>query len=82
MTLGLTNGENQLVLNSVRTLGRVMDKLGEYELINSYLDNDKAGRSTVETQRKHFGDKVKDCSGLYKGEKDLNEFLQKQTIEL
>ena len=82
VTLGLTNGEDQLVLNSVNTLGRVMDKLGEYEQINCYLDNDNAGRRTVETLRKHFGDKVKDCSGLYKGEKDLNEYLQKLTIEL
>jgi hypothetical protein len=82
VTLGLTNGEDQLVLNSVSTLGRVMDKLGEYEQINCYLDNDNAGRRTVETLRKHFGDKIKDCSGLYKGEKDLNEYLQKLTIEL
>jgi len=82
VTLGLTNGEDQLVLNSVSTLGRVMDKLGEYEQINCYLDNDNAGRRTVETLHKHFGDKVKDCSGLYKGEKDLNEYLQKLTIEL
>lgn len=77
VTLGLTNGEDQLVLNSVSTLGRVLGKLGEYEQINCYLDHDNAGRRTVEILRKHFGDKVKDCSGLYKGEKDLNEYLQK-----
>ena len=55
--------------------------LGEYEQINCYLDNDNAGRRTLEILRNHFGDKVKDCSGLYKGEKDLNEYLQKQNIE-
>ena len=78
----LEDGEDQLVLNSVNTLGRVMDQIGEYEQINCYLDNDNAGRRTLEILRNHFGDKVKDCSGLYKGEKDLNEYLQNRTLNL
>ena len=77
VTLGLTDGGDQLILNSVCTLGRVLERLGKYRQINCYLDNDNAGRRTLEVLRKHFGNKVKDCSGLYKGEKDLNEYLQK-----
>ena len=44
--------------------------------VNCYLDRDEAGRRTLEALRKRYADKLVDCSSLYKGYKDLNEYLQ------
>ena len=46
------------------------------ERVNCYLDRDEAGRRTLEALRKRYADKLVDCSSLYKGYKDLNEYLQ------
>ena len=65
-----------LVLNSVSLLERSFPILDRYERINCYLDRDEAGRRTLEALRKRYADKLVDCSSLYKGYKDLNEYLQ------
>ena len=61
-----------LVLNSVSNVEKV---LGVYRRIECYLDNDDAGRRTLEKLRANFGEKVIDRSSLYADHKDLNEFL-------
>ena len=48
-----------------------------YGKIRSFLDRDRAGITALETLNIHFGNKVTDCSGLYDGFKDLNEYLTK-----
>jgi probable conserved protein found in conjugate transposon traP len=74
MQLG-TIASNWLVLNSVSNVEKAMKVLGVYRRIECYLDNDDAGRRTLERLRAGFGEKVIDCSSLYADHKDLNEFL-------
>ena len=76
MTLGMAKAEDCMVLNSVANIGKAVRQLAGYGRINCYLDNDDAGRRTLETLRKHFGDKVTDCSTLYEAHKDLNDYLR------
>lgn len=76
MVLGLGCGDDYLVLNSVALLERSYGFLDKYDRVNCYLDRDEAGRRTLEALRKRYGNKVEDCSSLYKGFKDLNEYLQ------
>lgn len=76
MVLGLGCGDDCLVLNSVALLERSYGFLDRYDRINCYLDRDEAGRRTLEALRRHYGNKVEDCSCLYKGFNDLNEYLQ------
>ena len=69
---------DSLVLNSVANVDRSFRYLDGYERIRCYLDNDEAGHRTVEKLRMRYGEKVSDCRGLYKGCKDLNEYLQQR----
>ena len=64
-----------LVLNSVSNVEKAVKVLQGYERIECYLDNDDAGRRTLEKLRANFGEKVIDRSSLYVDHKDLNEFL-------
>lgn len=64
-----------LVLNSVSNVEKALKVLGVYRRIECYLDNDDAGRRTLEKLRADFGEKVIDRSSLYADHKDLNEFL-------
>ncbi len=76
LVLGLGCGDDYLVLNSVALLERSFASLDRYERIMCYLDRDEAGRRALESLRGRYGNKVEDCSALYKGFKDLNEYLQ------
>ena len=64
-----------LVLNSVSNVEKAVRALHGYERIDCFLDNDDAGRRTLERLRADFGEKVIDRSSLYADHKDLNEFL-------
>ena len=74
--LGISRGEDYLVLNSVTLLERSCPYLDHYEKIRCYLDNDDAGKRTLAVLRKRYGDRIDDCSDLYAGCKDLNEYLE------
>lgn len=74
--LGISRGEDYLVLNSVSLLERSFPYLDNYGKIRCYLDNDDAGRRTLAVLRKRYGDRIDDCSDLYAGCKDLNEYLE------
>lgn len=76
MVLGLGCGDDYLVLNSVALLERSYGFLDKYDRVNCYLDRDEAGRRALEAIRKRYGNKIEDRSSLYKGFKDLNEYLQ------
>lgn len=76
VTLGIGKGNDHLVLNSVSNVEKAMKHLDGYGRIDCYLDNDDAGRRTLEMLRTHYGDNVTDCSHLYESCKDLNEYLQ------
>ena len=79
--LGIGNGEDHLVLNSVSNLTKAYRHLDGYGKLQCHFDNDEAGRRTLETLRARYGGKVADCSGLYGGCKDLNDYLQKTLAE-
>ena len=74
--LGIGGREDHLVLNSVSNVARAYRHLNGYGQIKCCLDNDEAGRRTLETPRTRYGEKVSDCSGIYNGCKDLNDYLQ------
>lgn len=76
-TLGVAEGNDAVVLNSVGNLAKSFPCLDGYAKINCWLDNDEAGRKTFEALRARYKEKVVDCSGLYAGCKDLNEHLQR-----
>ena len=77
LVLRTVKDEDCLVLNSVSNLGRSYAVLEVYGKIRCFLDRDRAGITALETLTIHFGNKVTDCSGLYDGFKDLNEYLTK-----
>lgn len=84
MTLNIGICEDHLVLNSVSNLEKAFAHLDGYSHIKCHLDNDDAGRRTLAALRKHFEGteaQVSDCSGLYRGHKDLNDYLQTTTIK-
>ena len=74
MQMGII-ASDRLVLNSVSNVEKALKVLGVYRRIECYLDNDDAGRRTLEKLRANFGEKVIDRSSLYADHKDLNEFL-------
>ena len=79
VTLGVTGNADCLVLNSVSNVEKAMKYLDGYGCIDCYLDRDEAGRRTLETLKERYGGRVCDCSALYDGCKDLNEYLQLTT---
>ena len=65
---------NILVLNSLSFFTRSVLLMEKHEKIHLYLDNDKAAKKCV-TQAMQRTNRVIDKSSLYKGHKDLNEWL-------
>ena len=68
------NAESAVVLNSINNLQKVHPLLSKYAVVNAYLDNDAAGKKTLEVLRR-MNLPVNDCSILYREHKDLNDFL-------
>ncbi len=73
--LGYNEGHDTIVLNSVANLQKAITPLGDYTVIQCYLDNDTAGRAALARLQREFGDKVMDKSALYPNHKDLNDYL-------
>lgn len=65
---------NILVLNSLSFFNRSLLLMEKHERIHLYLDNDQAGKECLKQAIKSTN-KVEDKSSLYKGYKDLNEWL-------
>ncbi|PRY21120.1 CHC2-type zinc finger protein [Spirosoma oryzae] len=64
-----------LILNSLSFLPDTIPALLQYNTINLFLDNDNAGRKTID-RLKADRLNVLDCSHYYTGYKDFNEYLQ------
>lgn len=62
-----------LVLNSVTNVTKSVPILSKYQTLNAYLDNDEAGKKAYINLRNHRLNVV-DCSHVYEGFKDFNEF--------
>lgn len=73
--LGVNDGNDSVVLNSVANVGKALQVLAGYPLILCYLDNDDAGRNALARLQREFGDKVADKSALYSNHNDLNDYL-------
>ena len=73
--LGYNDGLDTIVLNSVSNLQKAIPALGDYTVIQCYLDNETAGRAALAKLQREFGDKVMDKSALYPNHKDLNDYL-------
>lgn len=73
--LGLNDGNDTVVLNSVANIGKAIPILSGYPLILCFLDNDVAGRAALARLQREFGDKVIDKSSIYPDHKDLNDYL-------
>ena len=73
--LGYNDGLDTIVLNSVSNLQKAIPALGDYTVIQCYLDNDTAGRAAIARLQREFGDRVMDKSALYPDHKDLNDYL-------
>lgn len=82
LTLGLINGADSIVFNSVSNVNKAIPHLLDYTTIHCFLDNDVAGKTTLVQFAERFGTKVIDRSTLYSGYNDLNEYLTQnlQTI--
>jgi len=78
LTLGYGRTEDNLVLNSVSNTSKAYKHLDCYDQINTWLDNDEAGRRCLDALRNRYGEKVCDRSEVYRPCKDVNEYLQNQ----
>lgn len=64
-----------MILNSVANLKRALQYLDRYTHIHCFLDNDHAGRKTVETIMGLYEYRVTDESFRYVEYKDVNDYL-------
>lgn len=78
-----TPRSDYIILNSVSLIEKALERLRVgYDLIELYLDNDKAGDDTVAKIRREVGStKVIDKRSYYKEHKDLNEFLMNRSFK-
>ena len=67
-----------IVLNSLALLPRIQEKIKGYKQVESFLDNDDAGRKSFEVL-KQFYPHVIDGSVRYRTHKDINEWLVAQS---
>lgn len=64
-----------MILNSVANLKRALQYLDRYTHIHCFLDNDHAGRKTLETIMRLYEYRVTDESFRYAGYKDVNDYI-------
>ena len=73
-TLNPSSTCDTIVLNSLALLPRIQEKIKGYKQVESFLDNDEAGRKSFEVL-KQFYPSIIDASVRYQTHKDLNEWL-------
>lgn len=67
--------QDYIILNSVANVSKAIDIISNYQEKQCYLDNDKAGASAYIEIRNKCGLNVSDKSSIYRGHKDLNDYL-------
>jgi hypothetical protein len=67
--------ESAVVLNGTGNLKKAIPFLSKHTKIYAYLDNDKSGKEAVQ-KLQNLKLPVTDCSNMYAGHNDLNDFLQ------
>ncbi len=73
--LGLNDGSDSVVLNSVANVGKALTIFPDYSVIACYLNNNEAGRASFARLHRELSDKRMDKSALYPDHKDLNDYL-------
>lgn len=76
--LNPSSTSDAIVLNSLAFLPRIQEKTKGYKQVESFLDNDDAGRKSFEVL-KQFYPQIIDGSVNYRTYKDLNEWLVAQS---
>lgn len=72
-----------IILNSVTNLPKALPWIKAHGTILTYLDNDKAGRSTTEQIREQIpGSTVIDRAELYRNFNDLNDYWKNQSLSM
>ena len=70
------------VLNSVANLRRAIPFLESHRTIHAFLDNDAAGRKTLDSLRESLPcSEVVDQSPFYRNHKDLNDYWRERTAD-
>ena len=77
-TLNPSSTCDTIVLNSLALLPRIQEKIKGYKQVESFLDNDDAGRKSFEVL-KQFYPQIIDGSVRYRTHKDINEWLVAQS---
>lgn len=77
-TLNPSSTSDAIVLNSLVLLPRIQEKIKSYKQVESFLDNDDAGRKSFEVL-KQFCPSIIDGSVRYRTHKDINEWLVAQS---
>lgn len=77
-TLNPSSTCDTIVLNSLALLPRIQETIKSYKQVESFLDNDDAGRKSFEVL-KHFCPSIIDGSVRYRTHKDINEWLIAQS---
>ena len=77
-TLNPSSTCDTIVLNSLALLPRIQEKLKSYKQVESFMDNDEAGRKSFDVL-KQFCPSIIDDSIRYQTHKDLNEWLVSQS---
>lgn len=79
LILGIINGADAIILNSVVNVNKAVPYLKGYTAINCYHDNDNAGKTALAELTAIYGSTVIDRSTLYSEFNDLNDFLVNQS---
>ena len=73
-TLSPSSKSDAIVLNSLALLPRIKEQIVGYREVESFLDNDDAGRKSFGVLKQMFP-QIGDGSARYREHKDLNEWL-------
>lgn len=73
-TLNPSSKSDAIVLNSLVLLPRIKEEIAGYQEVESFLDNDDAGRKSFAVLKQIFP-QIVDGSARYRNYKDLNEWL-------
>lgn len=77
-TLNLSSKSNAIVLNSLALLPHIKEQMMGYREVESFLDNDDAGRKSFAVLKQMFP-QIVDGAARYREHKDLNEWLVAQS---
>ena len=77
-TLNPSSTCDTIVLNSLALLPRIKEQIAGYREVESFLDNDDAGRKSFEVLKQIFP-QIVDGAARYRAHKDLNEWLVAQS---